>query len=59
MIEDCFYESTNSDVVDFAVGTNIGYLNIKGFFRIEKTSKVQRFSEIINELKEQMKIENS
>ena len=59
MIEDCFYETTNSDVVDFAVGTGIGYLNIKGFYRIEKTSKVQRLSEIISELKEQLKIENS
>jgi len=40
MIEDNFYESTNSEVVDFAFGACVGYLNIRGFYRNEKTAKV-------------------
>jgi hypothetical protein len=51
MIEDNYYESTNSEVVDLAFGSCAGYLNIRGFYRNEKTAKVQRFSEIIDSIK--------
>jgi hypothetical protein len=57
MIEDCFYESTNSEVVDFAFGACIGYLNIRGIFRNEKTLKVARFAEIIDDMKTMIKDE--
>jgi len=51
MIEDCFYENSNSEIVDFAVGVGAGYINIKGIFRIEKTSKVARMSEIAEDIR--------
>ena len=51
MIEDNFYETCNSEVVDLSVGAQVGYLNIRGFFRNEKTSKLLRLSEIIEGIK--------
>ena len=53
MIEDCFFEPQNggSELVDLAVGASVGYLNLRGFFRPERTAKVIRFAEIIEELK--------
>ena len=51
MIEDCYYENTNSEIVDFGVGSSIGYINIKGFCRNEKTQKIARFNEIIDEMR--------
>ena len=58
MIEDCFYENTTSDVVDLAFGGSLGYLNIRGYFRNEKTQKVMRFTEIIDTIKQIYKKEN-
>lgn len=53
MIEDCFFEAAQGgcELVDLTVGTSIGYLNLRGFFRSERTQKVARFAEIIDELK--------
>jgi enolase len=47
IINDNKYDSTNSAIVDVAVGTGCEYLNLKGFFRAEKIAKVQRYAEII------------
>ena len=58
MIEDNYFESTNSEVVDFSFGACVGYLNIRGFFKNEKTAKVQRFSEIIESIKAIQRQEN-
>ena len=52
MIEDSYYENTNSDIVDFAFGGVVGYLNIRGFFKNEKTAKALRFSEILDTIKQ-------
>ena len=53
IIEDCYYDSSNVDIVDFAVGAGgcIGYLNVRGFYRQERSAKVQRMSEIIDEIR--------
>ena len=53
IIEDSFFDSTSSDIVDFAMGAggSIGYLNLRGFYRQERTAKVQRMVEIIEEVK--------
>jgi len=52
ILEDGFYEASNAtDFVDFAVGGSIGYLNLRGFYRQERTSKVQRMVEIVDEIK--------
>lgn len=52
MIEDNYFETTNSEVIDFSFGACIGYMNIRGFYKNEKTAKVQRFSEIIDSIKQ-------
>ena len=51
MIEDCFYENTQGDLVDFAFGAQVGYVNIRGFQKNEKTQKVLRYSEILDTVK--------
>ena len=51
MIEDCYYENTQTEIVDLSVGSTIGYLNIKGILRAEKVSKVARLGEIIDSIR--------
>jgi hypothetical protein len=41
-------------VVDLAFGINAAYLNIRGFFRGEKTAKVVRFNEILDQLRKRL-----
>jgi hypothetical protein len=59
MIEDCIYEpqgmGSGTELIDFSVGCSgaIGWINLKGFYRPERTAKVARFAEIIEELKPQ------
>lgn len=52
MLEDCFYEPTNGgqEIVDLSVGASLGYLNLRGFFRPERSNKVSRFAEILDDL---------
>ncbi len=55
ILEDGFQDSLSStDLVDFSVGAggSVGYLNLRGFYRAERTNKVQRMAEIIDEIKE-------
>ena len=59
MIEDCFYENTQGDLIDFAFGAQVGYVNIRGFFRNEKTQKVLRYSEIIDTVRTMIKEEEA
>jgi enolase len=42
IVQDNFYESQNSDIVDLALGMNAHYLNIKGISSSEKIAKVLR-----------------
>ena len=58
MIEDYYFENTNSEIVDMAFGGCLGFLNIRGFFRNEKTAKVLRLSEILDSIKLLYKKEN-
>lgn len=53
MIEDCFFEpqSGGTELIDFAVGSQVGWVNLRGFYRPERTAKVARLSEIVEELK--------
>lgn len=50
IIQDQFYESTQSDIVDLAIGIGAKYLNIKGIGRTEKIAKVLRYSQVTNKL---------
>jgi hypothetical protein len=53
MIEDCYYEPMNGgpEIIDFVFGASIAWLNLRGFYRGERTNKVARFAEIVEELK--------
>ena len=59
-MEDCYYDSTSTDVVDFAVGagSSVGYFNLRGFYRQERTAKVQRMVEIVEDIKASAVIAN-
>jgi hypothetical protein len=37
--------------VDFAVGAGVGYINMRGFYRQERTLKVARMAEIAEEIR--------
>lgn len=50
IIEDNFYESTSTDIVDLALGMGSRYLNIKGLNKTEKISKVLRYAQIANKV---------
>ena len=53
MIEDCFFEpAASSEIVDLAVGASIGYLNLRGFYRAERSQKVTRLAEINEEVRQ-------
>lgn len=52
VIEDNQIESLKGDIVDLAFGcAQISYLNLSGFGKHEKTSKIQRYGEIMLTLK--------
>lgn len=55
MIEDCQFENTQGDLMDFAFGSQVGYVNLRGFFKNEKTQKVLRYAEIMESVREMMK----
>lgn len=55
MIEDCYFENTQGDLIDFAFGSQMGYVNLRGFFKNEKTQKVLRYAEIIDTVRSMLK----
>ena len=47
-VEDNQYDSLRSELVDFAFGAGVvGYLNLSGFGRPEKSVKAARFAQIL------------
>ena len=50
VIQDNFYESNNSDIVDLALGMGAAFLNINGIKTTEKLSKVLRYQTISKRL---------
>jgi hypothetical protein len=52
MIEDCLYEpQAGGELIDLAVGGSVNWVNLRGFYRPERTAKVARYAEILEELK--------
>jgi len=53
IIEDCYYESITGGVelVYFAVGSSVNWINLRGFMRPERTQKVARLQEILEEVR--------
>jgi enolase len=51
VIDDFANESRQSDIIDFAFATQCAYVNMKGICKPEKTAKVERFQEIMEEIR--------
>ncbi len=51
IFDDCYYESTTAELVDWAMGSGIEYLNVKGVLRSEKQAKANRAGEVLDELR--------
>ena len=49
--DDCLYDSKQGDIVDFAFANGLTYLNLKGLGKPERSSKVDRLQEILEELR--------
>jgi len=52
VIDDCAYDSAQSDVVDLSFALGSSYLNLKGLGRPERSAKVARFQEILEQIRE-------
>uniref|UniRef100_A0A7S3KXI6 phosphopyruvate hydratase n=1 Tax=Euplotes crassus TaxID=5936 RepID=A0A7S3KXI6_EUPCR len=50
IIQDNFYESSNSDIIDLALGLNAAYVNIKGINNSTKLAKVLRYNTVSSRL---------
>jgi len=53
IINDNKFDANNGSIVELSFGLGwCEYLNMKGFFRPEKIAKVQRYSEIIDDIRQ-------
>ena len=50
MIDDEFFDSGNTAVVDMAVGLGARYIKVRGINRWERLSKINRYAEILEDL---------
>lgn len=51
VFEDYNFESNQTQVMDWAFATGCAYINLKGFNRPERSSKVDRFQEILETIR--------
>ena len=61
--EDYTFESSQTEVVDWAFATLVSHLNLKGMAKPERSAKVDRYQEILETLRrevadEEQKIKN-
>jgi len=49
--DDCTYDTKQGEIVDFAFASGLTYLNLKGFGKPERSCKVDRLQEILEELR--------
>ena len=49
--DDCTYETKQADIVDFAFANGLSYLNLKGLGKPERSTKVDRLQEILEEIR--------
>lgn len=49
--DDCTYDSKQGEIVDYAIANSLSYLNLKGLGKPERSSKVDRLQEILEELR--------
>lgn len=50
MVDDDFFDSENTGVIDMAIGYCAKFATVRGINRWERIAKVNRYSEIISEL---------
>jgi len=43
IIDDCTFESRQTDIIDYAFATQCAFINLKGIGRGERVCKVERF----------------
>lgn len=51
IFDDCTYDSRQGEAVDFAFANGLAYLNLKGIGKPERSVKVDRLQEILEELR--------
>ena len=51
IFDDSTYESKQGDIVDFAFANGLSYLNLKGLGKPEKSAKIDRMQEILEEVR--------
>lgn len=49
--DDCTYDTKQGEIVDFAFANGLSYLNLKGIGKPQRSCKVDRFQEILEELR--------
>ena len=50
--DDYYFESRQGDVIDLAISNELAYLNIKGIGKTERSAKVDRLQEILEQLRQ-------
>lgn len=51
VFDDCTYETKQGEIVDFAFANGLSYLNLKGLGKPEKSAKIDRLQEILEEMR--------
>ena len=51
IFDDSTFDSRQGEIVDFAVANGLMFLNLKGFGKPERSAKVDRLQEILEELR--------
>ena len=51
MYDDCTFDSRQGEIVDFAFANALHFLNLKGLGKPERSCKVDRLQEILEELR--------
>ena len=49
--DDCTYDTRSGEIVDFAFANGLTFLNLKGIGKPERSCKVDRLQEILEELR--------
>ena len=51
IFDDSTFDSRQGEIVDFAIANGLMFLNLKGFGKPERSAKVDRLQEILEELR--------
>ena len=54
IFDDSTFDSRQGEIVDFAIANGLTFLNLKGLGKPERSAKVDRLQEILEELRNMM-----